>query len=37
MPRHTLIEIGAETLRGPKVKDATSAAAVNGAAINTAG
>ena len=35
MPRHTLIEISAETLRGPKVKDATAAASVNGAAINT--
>ena len=30
MPRHTLIEISAETLRGPKVKDATAAASVNG-------
>lgn len=38
MSRHTLIEISAETLRGPKVKDATAAAAaaVNGATINTA-
>lgn len=37
MPRHTLIEISAETLRGPKVKDATAAAAaVNGATITTA-
>lgn len=36
MPRHTLIEISAETLRGPKVKDATAAAAVNGTPINAA-
>ena len=36
MPRHTLIEISAETLRGPKAKDATAAAAVNGATITTA-